>query len=458
MRTYLQAFQFAMGEEKLVMWPVFWNAFPMFPSAESIKNTFRFKTMAVEHATTFLPILGEWKGSSHQLKKDKGYAMLLQSRRGQIMSLDLRDSSTNANAVIFAESGAGKSFLTQAMVAEYLSMGAKVFTIDIGRSYYKLCKWLGGEFIEFNPDSSPCLNPFTHVKDIDDEVGLIQSIIEKMAAPEDGLEDYHRSRIEEAVKAVFGSKGNYSNITDVAQYMRSLEGDDNQRVRDIGDMLYRYTDHGSEGRWFNGTANLDLNKDFVCLELEALGPKPALQQIVLMQIIAAIQAEIYMSNDGRPRVVVIDESWNLLDDPMVARFMEHAFRRFRKYNASAIIVTQSIADLYQSASGKAIAANSAFKLIMKQTSETVETVEREGYLSLDPYSFQQMRTIHSVQGAYSEVMIYANESVGIARLVVDRFTQVLFSTSDPERSEIINAIEKGVNPVEAIESFIAKHG
>jgi conjugal transfer ATP-binding protein TraC len=95
---------------------------------------------------------------------------------------------------------------------------------------------------------------------------------------------------------------------------------------------------------------------------------------------------------------------------------------------------------------------------MKQTSETVETVEREGYLSLDPYSFQQMRTIHSVQGAYSEVMIYANESVGIARLVVDRFTQVLFSTSDPERSEIINAIEKGVNPVEAIESFIAKHG
>ena len=80
--------------------------------------------------------------------------MLLQSRRGQIMSLDLRDSSTNANAVIFAESGAGKSFLTQAMVAEYLSMGAKVFTIDIGRSYYKLCKWLGGEFIEFKDRKS----------------------------------------------------------------------------------------------------------------------------------------------------------------------------------------------------------------------------------------------------------------------------------------------------------------
>ena len=455
LRTYLQAFQFAMGEERLVNWPVFWNSFPMFPSVESIKNTFRFKTLAVEHATTFLPILGEWKGSSHQLKKDKGYALMLQSRRGQIMTLDLRDSSTNSNAVIFAESGAGKSFLTQAMVAEYLSMGAKVYCIDVGRSYYKLSKWLGGEFIEFNPDADLCINPFTKVKDIDDEVGLIQATIEKMAAPEDGLDDYRRSRIEEAVKAVWGRKGNYADITDVSEYMLSLEDD---RVRDIGEMLYRYTRHGSEGRWFNGHANLDLSKDFVCLELEALKAKPALQQIVLMQIISAIQAEIYLSNDGRPRIVVIDESWSLLDDPMVARFMEHAFRRFRKYNASAIIVTQSIADLYQSAAGKAIAANSAFKLIMKQTSETVEIVEREGYLSLDNYSFQQMRTIHSVPGAYSEVMIYANENVGIARLVVDRFTQVLFSTSDPERSEIINAIERGEDPVQAIENFIAVHG
>ena len=444
-----------MGEERLINWPVFWNSFPMFPSVESIKNTFRFKTLAVEHATTFLPILGEWKGSSHQLKKDKGYALMLQSRRGQIMTLDLRDSSTNSNAVIFAESGAGKSFLTQAMVAEYLSMGAKVYCIDVGRSYYKLAKWLGGEFIEFNPDADLCINPFTKVKDIDDEVGLIQATIEKMAAPEDGLDDYRRSRIEEAVKAVWGRKGNYADITDVSEYMLSLEDD---RVRDIGEMLYRYTRHGSEGRWFNGHANLDLSKDFVCLELEALKAKPALQQIVLMQIISAIQAEIYLSNDGRPRIVVIDESWSLLDDPMVARFMEHAFRRFRKYNASAIIVTQSIADLYQSAAGKAIAANSAFKLIMKQTSETVEIVEREGYLSLDNYSFQQMRTIHSVPGAYSEVMIYANENVGIARLVVDRFTQVLFSTSDPERSEIINAIERGEDPVQAIENFIAVHG
>lgn len=54
-------------------------------------------------------------------------------------------------------------------------MGAKVYCIDVGRSYYKLSKWLGGEFIEFNPDADLCINPFTKVKDIDDEVGLDSS-------------------------------------------------------------------------------------------------------------------------------------------------------------------------------------------------------------------------------------------------------------------------------------------
>lgn len=81
-------------------------------------------------------------------------------------------------------------------------MGAKVWVIDVGRSYLKQAKMLNGSFIEFGPESGICLNPFSRVVDIDEEVSLIQACIEKMAAPEDGLDDYRRSRIEEAIKAV----------------------------------------------------------------------------------------------------------------------------------------------------------------------------------------------------------------------------------------------------------------
>lgn len=455
LRTYLQSFDFAMGEERFVVLPSFWNSFPLYPTVESIKNTFRFKTMAVEHALTFAPIMGEWKGSSAFAKPGKGYGMLFQSRRGQLMSMDLYDSPTNYNGVIFASSGAGKSFLTQSIAMDYLSMGAKVWVIDVGRSYLKLAKLLKGSFIEFGPDSGICLNPFSTVRDIDEEVSLIQAIIEKMAAPEDGLDDYRRSRIEEAVKAVWGRMGNGSTVTEVAEYLTHQQ---DPRSADMGNMLYRFTRYGSEGYWFDGQANVDLSNDLVVLELEELKGKKTLQQVVLMQLIANIQREMYLSNDGRPKILIIDEAWDLLDDPMVSRFMEHAYRRFRKYGGAAIIVTQSIADLYKSDSGRAIAANSAFKLILKQTAESIEQVKKEGHLALGEYGFYLLNTVHSIPGKYSEVMFYTEQGTGVARLVVDRFSQVLFSTSGTERTEVIANIESGMEPVEAIENFIAAHG
>lgn len=455
LRTYMQSFDFAMGEEKLILWPCFWNAFPLFPTSESIKNTFRFKTMAVEHAATFFPILGEWKGTSAGYHVDKGYGLLTQSRRGQMMAIDLFDSSTNMNGVVFAEAGAGKSFFTQSLVCEYLSMGAKVFVIDAGRSFYKLCRAFSGAFVEFNSASKINMNPFSTVTDIDDSVGLIQSIIEKMAAPETGLDDYRLSRVEEAIKAVWGNKGTSSTITDIADYMRESA---DSRIADVGNMLFRFTRMGSEGSWFDGAANLDLQEDLIVLELEELKNKKTLQQVVLMQLISAIQQQMYLNLDGRPKLLIIDEAWDLLDDPMVARFMEHAYRRFRKYGGSAIIITQSIADLYGTDSGRAIAANSAFKFILRQTAETIDQVQANKYLSLGEYGFQQLRTVHTIPNKYCEVMIYTGGAMGISRIIVDRFTQVLFSSSGRERSEILSALDNGVPVAKAIDDFIAAYG
>lgn len=452
-RTYLQSFDLTMSEERRTTFPVFWNSFPLFPTVNTIANTFRFKTMAIEQAMTFAPILGEWKGTSRN--NGKGHAMLLFNRRGQIMPVDLFDSATNYNSVIFAESGAGKSFFTQQVIMDYLSLGAKVWVIDVGRSYYKMARLLNGAFIEFGPTSGLCLNPFSKVENIDEEAGLLQALIEKMAAPEDGLDDYRRARLEEAIKGVWGRMGNAMTVTDVADYMLNQP---DERISDIGSMLYRFTRYGSEGYWFDGVNNLDLTKDLVVLELEELKGKKTLQQVVLMQIISSIQHEMYLSNDGRPKIMIIDEAWDLLDDPMVGRFMEHAYRRFRKYYAAALIATQSIADLYRSNSGRAIADNSAYKFILRQTAESIDQVEKEGYLALGEYGFYLMRTIHTVPGKYAEVMVYSNQGVGVSRLVVDRFSQVLFSTAGAERTEIIRDIESGVPPLQAMENFIQRHG
>jgi len=448
-KTYYSMYQLEMAEEKYIAWPVFWNMIPMFPSSDSIKNLHRYKTMGIKHAIQFAPLVGEWRGT-----KD-GSAMILTSRRGQPMMFDLFDSPTNYNGIVFAESGAGKSFFTQQMIMDYLSTGARVWVCDVGRSYEKLSNVVDGEFIEFSERSQICLNPFTHVQDIDEESDLLKSIVAKMASPSASLDDFLVARIEEAIRAVWGRLGNSMTVTDIWDYLLQQE---DTRLRDLGGMLFPWTKHGSYGNWFNGENNLQFNNNFIVLELEELKNKKQLQQVVLLMIISMIQHDMYISGSesDKKKILIIDEAWDLLDDPGVAKFMEHGYRRFRKYGGASIIVTQSISDLYNSNNGRAITENSAHQFILQQKTETIANAEKEGMLVVEPYAFKMMKGVHTLPGVYSEIMINAPAGWGIARLVVDRFSQVMFSTSGKERTQVLNDIHNGVSAVKAIEQYIER--
>ncbi len=450
-RTYYGSFGLEMAEDRYITWPVIYNTLPLFPSEESIRLTHRFHSMAVKHAVNFAPILSEWRGTGY------GAAMMLQSRRGQPVLIDLYDSDTNYNGIIFAESRGGKSFLTQQIISDYLSKGAKVWVIDKGRSYYKLCKALGGEFIAFNNDSKVCLNPFTEVVDIDEDLDVLKAVLAKMAAPTSQLEDHQLGRLEEAIKACWSRLGNSMTVTDVADYLKNQA---EESIRILGDMLYPFTRHGGYGSWFDGVNNLNFDSNFVVLELEELDSKKALQQVILLQLILKIQHEMYVADTSGgkfPRIVVIDEAWDLLSDGGMARFMESGYRRFAKYHGSALIVTQGINDLYNSPSGEAIAANSAHMFILQHRGESIEAAKKTGRVGIGDYGYQMLRSVHVVPGKYSEVLVYTGAGWGVCRLVVDRFSQVLYSTKGTERYEVIEAMEAGIPPVEAVNQYMERH-
>lgn len=451
-KTYYGSFGLEMAEDRYICWPVFFNTLPLFPSAESIKLTHRFHTMAVKHAVNFAPILSEWRGTG------SGAGVMLLSRRGQPVLIDLYDSDTNSNGIIFAESRGGKSFLTQQFIVDYLSKGGKIWVIDVGRSYYKLCKALGGTFMSFRADSRICMNPFTNVEDIDEEIEVHKAVLAKMAAPSGDLSDYLLSKLEEAIKATWIALGRTMTVTDVADY---LKNQDDEEVKRLGAMLYPFTREGSHGSWFNGDNNLNFNSNFVVLELEELNSKRALQQVVLLQLITKIQHEMFLqefSGIRRPQGVIIDEAWDLLDDPGMARFMEKGYRRFAKYHGFALVVTQSIEDLYKSPCGKAIAGNSAHMFVLQQTAESINAAKASGRIALGDYGYQMMRTVHIVPGKYSEVLVYTGHGWGVCRLVVDRATQVLYSTKGTERTEVITAMERGVPALQAVHEYIERNG
>ena len=126
------------------------------------------------------------------------------SRNGQVMSLSLHDSSTNQNGVIAAESGSGKSFLLNELILSYMSEGARVWVIDAGKSYKKLCESLNGDFVEFSDRSKISLNPFQTIVNWNDEEDAVVNLVATMASMEGKLDDYQIAALKGLMHEIWG--------------------------------------------------------------------------------------------------------------------------------------------------------------------------------------------------------------------------------------------------------------
>ena len=445
--SYFSTVGFDIKEDALICDHLWKMSLPGGPTTMGIKQMHRYHTMTIPQAMCFLPVIGEWKGSGNS------GTMMFSSRRGFPILFDLYEANS-FNATVFAETGAGKSFFTQSLIADYLAEGAKVWTIDVGNSYKKLSAAVDGEFISFEDDSGICLNPFTNVLDIDDDTDLIKAMLAKMAAPEEGLDDFRMAVLEEAIKSTWARYGNSSSVTAVSEWCLSQP---DPRIQDIGKQLYPFTRFGSFGRWFDGDNNLEMNRDFVVLELEELKSRPILQKVILIQLMATISHEMYKSGEARRKIFILDEAWSLLDDPVMGKAIEGLYRKSRKYKGSVVIVTQALSDIYNSPNGDAINQNSQWQIILQQKPESIDDALASGKFKLDPYGTRMLKMVHTSHGHYSELMIrQASGAYGVARLVMDRFTQVLFSTKGAERDDIFAAMERGENVVDAIHNFIER--
>lgn len=453
--------RFDIMNDTFAMLPCFINMMPLCADHTAVTDTFRYKTMTTEHASALLPIFGEWKGTGT-------YHTSLMSRNGQLMSLSLHDSNTNKNAVICAESGSGKSFLVNELVMAYLSEGAQVWIIDVGRSYEKLCEVVGGDFIHFGEGTDVSLNPFGLVEntvlDVDEETGeelvidgyeaesdALFSIVSAMASVKGQLSEFQQAVLKQIMQDVWNEHGKEMLIDHIST--ACLEHDD-QRVNDVGTQLHPFSSKGGYGKYFCRPNNINFKNRFTVLELDDLQGRQHLRQVVLLQLIFQVGREIFLGERGRKKLLIIDEAWDLLKEGEVAVFMEHAYRKFRKYGGSAVIATQSVNDLYENPVGRAIAENSSSMYLLGQTSETVESIKRTKRLELPEHGYEMLKGVHTVLGAYSEIFVKSNAGVGIGRLVVGDFQKLLYS-SDPVDVAAINEYrEQGLSATDAINRVI----
>lgn len=428
--------------------PLLINALPFGADPRTVSETFRYRSLTSEQIVPLLPVVGDWKGTGTA-------AVQLVSRNGQLMNVDIFDSTTNYNLVIAAASGSGKSFLANELITSSIAMGDHVWVIDVGRSYEKLAQLIGGDFIHFAPESRLCLNPFPLVKDFEEETDVLYGILAAMAAPSQPLSDFQAANVKRVLKETWDEKGHRTTIDDLAaQFIADGERENDKRISDIGVQLFSFTTKGEYGHYFNGPNNVQFNNRFTVLELEELKGRKHLQQCVLLQLIYTIQQKMYLGDRSIRKLVLIDEAWDLLSKGDVAEFIESGYRRFRKYNGAAITITQSVQDLTDTKAGRAIKDNSAHYWLLGQKAETVASLEKAGDLGLSPTGFDLLKTVHTMPGIYSEIFLLMSTGVGIGRLVVDEFRKLLYSTKATDVALISRLRDTGLPVGDAIRALV----
>ena len=447
-------------------------------------------TISVESAN-LVPQQAEWKGT-------KTPAMLFGGRKGQVIQFCPFDNTAgNYNVTVVGRSGAGKSVFMQELMASTIGLGGRVFVLDVGRSFEKTCYMLGGQFIEFRQrdvgsdyrssaaqaavenfastnrgdkdskkkiigsrDHPLCLNPFSlldpeNQEAVEDTLAMLKSVIQMMAAPMKGVDDKGAALLEQATNEAFKKNKNKTTITDIADFLLSLDDD---QARDLGQMLYPYTASGVHGKYFNGESNVNLDNNLIVIELEELKEKKDLQSVVVQMMVINITNKMFLGDRKTPFNIVFDEAWDMLRAKQSEVFIETLARRLRKYRGSLVVGTQSVNDFYSCAGAQAAWENSDWNCFLSQKEESIAQLKNSKRILLDEQKEKVITSVKTEQGKYAEVLINGADGYAVGKLLLDPFSQLLFSTKAEDYAAVQELRKQGYEITEAVEHILEERG
>lgn len=455
---------YVMQQDNIILKILFLSSLPfcMYTAGKNIENLERDFIAPVGSIAPILPVQGDFAGSGGEPK------LIFTGRKGQLVSLDFFDSSTtNYNTFCCATSGSGKSFLVNFIAFNYYSCRALVRIIDIGGSYKKIANMFGARFLDFQEGTDICLNPFTYIREPDEELKSVAAVFAQMAYSNSDTakcNDTEMNLVRNAVRWAWRQKGQDADSDTVYEFLMKFpdapgadldEMADNPKLietaRNLAFNIREFTSHGSHGKCFIGPSTFDIHSDeFVVLELENLKVQPDLYRVVTLLIINAVTQDLYLSDRSRPRLIIFDEAWQFLDKAaMLAPVINEGYRRARKYNGSFMVITQSLLDLEKFGEvGSVINGNSAFKIFLE--SSDFDHARKKGLIDYDDFTMKLLKSIKSNPPNYSEIFFDTPFGIGVARLVVNDYAYFIYTSKAGEIAMIEQMVRDGKTHHEAI--------
>jgi len=330
--------------------------------------------------------------TSADLTQENGILYGINMHNNGLVIFD-RFSMENANMVVFAKAGAGKSFTVKLEALRSMMTGCEIIIIDPENEYQKLCEAVGGSYIRLSLNSNTRINPFDlpRVIDVDESDnalranlitlhGLLRLMLGTTQATATGapvtlLSPAEEADLDQALIDTYARVGittdplthnsippTVSDLYDTLLHMGGSGPSLAQRLR-------KFTT-GTFAGIFSQQSNTEINNSMVVFNTRDLEDelRPVAMYIILGHIWNIIRAE------KKKRMLIVDEAWQLMKYDDSANFMFGLAKRARKYYLGLTTVTQDVEDFMSSKLGRAIVANSSMSILLKQSPSAVDVL------------------------------------------------------------------------------------
>jgi type IV secretory pathway VirB4 component len=369
---------------------------------------------------------------SFDLSSNEGILYGVNRHNNSLVLFD-RFSLENANMVCFAKSGSGKSYAIKLEILRYLMQGVDVIIIDPENEYEFLADAVGGEFFKISLTSQNHVNPFDlPVPGPDDNpddvlrsniinlVGLLRIMLGGLSPEEDSILDEALTETY-AVRDITAQsdpktwQNNIPLMSDFEEILESMTGTESLVKR-----IKKFT-KGTFADFFNQQTNISLNKSFIVFGIRDMEEslRPIALYIIMRYVWNIVRTNL------KKRILVIDEAWWLMQSEDGASFLFGLVKRGRKYWLGVTTITQDVADFMKSDYGKAIITNSSLQLLMKQSTASIDLIQKA-------FNLTEQEKYLLIEAAVGEGLFFAGRKHVAITIVASQKENEIISTRPDE--------------------------
>ena len=352
----------------------------------------------------------------------------------------------NANSVVFAKSGAGKSYAIKLEALRYMMYGTDVIVIDPENEYKNLCRVVGGSYLNMSlasddrinpfdlpplaPDATPDLGEDNLRSAIITEKGLMNLLLGKLDPEEDAL-------IERALMDAYltkgitndpaTQKGNFPLMADIKKELEKIPAGASLAKR-----MEKYVT-GTFSGIFNQPTNINLNNGFVVFNIRDL--EASFRPIAMYMVLDYIWAKVRF--EQRRRLLIVDEAWQMMEYEDAAKFIFSIAKRARKYYLGLTTISQDVEDFLSSKYGRAIVTNSSLQLLLKQSPASIESVGKT-------FNLTQGERALLLESGVGEGLFFAGVNHVAIKIIASATEDQIVTTSPKQVEEIAEAAEEEI--------------